>query len=50
MMVSHQEYTPPPGAFADMIHDLVLASVFLAMIIAPAFVAMQADDKYTDAL
>ncbi len=28
-----------------MIHDLVLASAFLAMIIAPAFVAMQADDE-----
>jgi hypothetical protein len=26
-----------------MIHDLVLAMVFLSMIIAPAFVAMRAD-------
>jgi hypothetical protein len=30
-----------------MIHDLVLALVFLSMIIAPAFVAMRADGEQT---
>ena len=33
-----------------MIHDLVLALVFLAMIIAPALVAMRADADETDYL
>lgn len=31
-----------------MIHDLVLSLVFLSMIIAPAFVAMRADNEQID--
>jgi hypothetical protein len=31
-----------------MIHDLVLALVFLSMIIAPALIAMRADDEEQD--
>jgi hypothetical protein len=31
-----------------MIHDLVLALVFLSMIIAPAFVAMRADGGHSE--
>jgi hypothetical protein len=33
-----------------MIHDLVLASVFLAMIIAPALIAMRSGDEEKDSL
>ena len=33
-----------------MMHDLVLASVFLAMIIAPAFLAMRSDREEKDVL
>ncbi len=33
-----------------MMHDLVLASVFLAMIIAPAFLAMRSDNREKDVL
>lgn len=36
---------PPP-----MIHDLVLALVFLAMIITPALLAMRADREEKDTL
>ena len=33
-----------------MMHDLVLASVFLAMIIAPAFLAMHSEREEEDVL
>ena len=33
-----------------MIHDLVLASVFLAMIIAPALLAMRSGNQEKDSL
>jgi hypothetical protein len=32
-----------------MIHDLLLALVFLSMIVAPALIAMRADDVRDDA-
>jgi hypothetical protein len=33
-----------------MVHDLVLALIFLAMIIAPALLAMRSDKEEKDAL
>ncbi len=33
-----------------MIHDLILASIFLAMIIAPALLAMRSDREEKDTL
>jgi hypothetical protein len=35
---------------SPMVHDLVLALVFLAMIIAPALLAMRADKEGNDTL
>lgn len=37
-----------PNRSSPLIHDLVLAIVFLAMVIAPAFVAMRADGGEQD--
>jgi hypothetical protein len=41
---SRQKETPP------MVHDLVLALVFLAMIIAPALLAMRSEKEENDTL
>jgi hypothetical protein len=42
--VAHKGETPP------MVHDLVLALVFLAMIIAPALLAMRSEKEENDTL
>jgi hypothetical protein len=41
---AHEKETPP------MVHDLVLALVFLAMIIAPALLAMRSEKEENDTL
>jgi len=42
--------TPPQRRISPMVHDLVLALVFLAMIIAPALLAMRSDREEKDVL
>lgn len=42
--------TSRPKENSPMIHDLVLASVFLAMIITPALLAMRSDSEEKDSL
>lgn len=49
LIILHETAKPPKGA-SPMIHDLVLALVFLAMIIAPALLAMRADREEKDIL
>jgi hypothetical protein len=39
-----------PRSLTPMVHDLVLALVFLAMIIAPAILAMRSDREEKDIL
>ena len=48
----HTEAAPsrPPKELPFMIHDLVLAAVFLGMIIAPALLAMRSGREEKDAL
>jgi hypothetical protein len=40
----------PPEGDSPMVHDLVLALVFLAMIIAPALLAMRSEKEENDTL
>jgi hypothetical protein len=41
---------PPKKETPPMVHDLVLALVFLAMIIAPALLAMRSEKEENDIL
>ena len=41
---------PPKKGDSPMVHDLVLALVFLAMIIAPALLAMRSEKEENDIL
>jgi hypothetical protein len=45
-----RRFKPPKKETPPMIHDLVLALVFLAMIIAPALLAMRSEKEEQDSL
>lgn len=47
LRLSRDGTLPPAGGFS-MVHDLVLAVVFLSMVVAPALIAMRADNGEQD--
>jgi hypothetical protein len=49
-MITQRRPKPPKKETPPMIHDLVLALVFLAMIIAPAILAMRSEKEENDIL
>jgi hypothetical protein len=46
----HETVKTAPRSHPLMVHDLVLALVFLAMIIAPALLAMRSESEEKDTL
>jgi hypothetical protein len=46
----HETVKNRPKESSPMVHDLVLALVFLAMIIAPALLAMRSESEEKDTL
>jgi hypothetical protein len=49
-MITQRRSKPPKKETPPMIHDLVLALVFLAMIITPAILAMRSEKEENDIL
>jgi hypothetical protein len=49
-MITQRRPKPPKKGESPMVHDLVLALVFLAMIIAPALLAMRSEKEENDTL
>jgi hypothetical protein len=49
-MITQRRLKPPKKETPPMVHDLVLALVFLAMIIAPALLAMRSEKEENDVL
>jgi hypothetical protein len=50
MITSQTAIVARKGETSPMVHDLVLALVFLAMIIAPALLAMRSEKEENDVL
>jgi hypothetical protein len=49
-MILMRRQKPPFTRRFPMVHDLVLATIFLGMIIAPALLAMRSEKEEKDAL
>jgi hypothetical protein len=47
-MITQRRSKPPKKEIPPMVHDLVLALVFLATIIAPALLAMRSEKEEND--